>query len=113
MTLPAAEFTASNYQACNFCDNTCDTCVTDAISRVTCVCNSCSRVACTNVPSRVLGDEVLTRDQGCDSGSSVTSGDQDKNVAALSQTCVMLQSQVTLLTCSDTCISHNNIINMS
>merc|ERR1719282_14501 len=43
------------------------------------------------------GDEGLTRDQGCDSGSSVTSGDQDRNVAALSQTCVMLQSQVDTL----------------
>ena len=54
-------------------------------------CKTCHTI--TNV-THVSGDEGLTRDQGCDSGSSVTSGDQDRNVAALSQTCVMLQSQV-------------------
>lgn len=31
---------------------------------------------------------------GCDSGSSVASSEQERNVAALSNTCVMLQSQV-------------------
>ena len=40
------------------------------------------------------GDEGLGRGEACDSGSSVTSAEQDRNVAALSQTCVMLQSQV-------------------
>ena len=45
-----------------------------------------------------LGEDGSYRDrEGCDSGSSVTSSEQDRNVAALSQTCVMLQSQVDTL----------------
>lgn len=32
--------------------------------------------------------------EACDSGSSVASSEQERNVAALSNTCVMLQSQV-------------------
>ena len=47
----------------------------------------------------VVGDEggagAGRGGEACDSGSSVTSGDQDRGVAALSHTCVMLQSQVT------------------
>ena len=34
----------------------------------------------------------------CDSGSSVASSEQERNVAALSNTCVMLQSQVSRVT---------------
>jgi len=44
------------------------------------------------------GDDGQFRErEACDSGSSVTSSEQDRNVAALSQTCVMLQSQVDTL----------------
>ena len=52
------------------------------------------------VSSNVLsaGEEgVLRGGDQCDSGSSVTSSEQDRNVAALSQTCVLLQSQVDTL----------------
>lgn len=43
------------------------------------------------------GEDGLRHEGGCDSGSSVASSEQDRNVAALSQTCVMLQSQVDTL----------------
>jgi len=44
------------------------------------------------------GEEGQFRErEACDSGSSVTSSEQDRNVAQLSQTCVMLQSQVDTL----------------
>ena len=40
----------------------------------------------------------MGRVEPCDSGSSVASSEQDRNVAALSNTCVMLQSQVSWAT---------------
>ena len=43
------------------------------------------------------GEDGMRAEAGCDSGSSVASSEQDRNVAALSQTCVMLQSQVDTL----------------
>merc|ERR1719429_753553 len=47
--------------------------------------------------SRAGEEGVLRGGDQCDSGSSVTSSEQDRNVAALSQTCVLLQSQVDTL----------------